>query len=227
MQPNRPQDWDEADDLLMGSKVRSAMWGAPKQVPGSTEPPDKTPGYIERGMVTEKPRTRQQTGAPGTPQAGELLWWDDEKTQPKKQVVIKIQTDAHEDDSDDGIRAIYVKGGVLQAAIQKAVRDAGRQRIEVGGILAVKFIKKIYENGQYKNLWAAQYSYTAPEEQAADDFFGDSNATVATPQQPAQDADQARNTMLERMKTQQATGLANLPGRSLPANPGFEDEPPF
>lgn len=70
----------------------------------------------------------------------EPKFWDKEKTQPMMQLRIVLQTDAREDDNDDGQRAVYAKGN-MQNAIREAIKAAGKDKIEVGGTLAVKYEK--------------------------------------------------------------------------------------
>jgi hypothetical protein len=70
---------------------------------------------------------------------GALLFWDDAKTQPKKQVRIVLQTEDRDDGDDDGRRAIYVKGQ-MQNAVRDAVIAAGADKLEEGGTLAVQYV---------------------------------------------------------------------------------------
>lgn len=90
-------------------------------------------GDTAKGVI-ESLEMQQQRGFTD----GEPLWWDDEKTQPKKQLRIVLKTDAHDDDDDDGRRAIYVKS-FMQQAVRDAIRAAGAEKIEEGGTLAVRF----------------------------------------------------------------------------------------
>lgn len=70
----------------------------------------------------------------------EPKFWDKEQTQPMLQLRIVLQTDAKDDENDDGQRAIYAKGN-MQQAVREAIKGAGRDKIEVGGTLAVKYEK--------------------------------------------------------------------------------------
>ena len=78
--------------------------------------------------------TRQQTKMG----SGELLFWDDGK--PRMQLVITLQTELQEDEDDDGIRKVYAKGN-MATAIRKAVVKAGRNGLDVGGKLAIQYVK--------------------------------------------------------------------------------------
>lgn len=64
------------------------------------------------------------------------LTWDDGR--PRMQLRIVLATDQHDGDDDNGHRAIYVKGN-MQAAVRDAIKTTGAAKIEVGGILAVKY----------------------------------------------------------------------------------------
>lgn len=66
----------------------------------------------------------------------ELMVWDDGR--PRMQLRSVLATDAHDDDDDNGHRAIYIKGN-MQAAVRDAVKAAGATKIEVGGILTVRY----------------------------------------------------------------------------------------
>lgn len=118
---------------------------------GTTTPPDpnslltggggrsakfENPGDIVAGEVTAL-RTTQQTDIDGTPK-----FWDN--GDPRWQVVVSLQTGLTEDADDDGIRNLYVKGGMktptMQKAVSDALRGAGVKILEEGGRLEVAFI---------------------------------------------------------------------------------------
>lgn len=71
---------------------------------------------------------------------GQPKYWDDAKAQPMMQLRVVLQTDERDNDDDDGQRAIYVKGN-MQQAVRDAVKTAGADTIEVGGTLAVQYVK--------------------------------------------------------------------------------------
>jgi hypothetical protein len=62
--------------------------------------------------------------------------WDDGR--PMMQLRIVLQTDAHDDDEDDGQRAIFVRGQ-MQQAVRDAIKAAGVATINAGGTLAVQY----------------------------------------------------------------------------------------
>jgi hypothetical protein len=141
----------DANDFLMGGGVKSAKF--------------EKIGATIRGTIVAKPELQQQRDpADNSPQ-----YWDEAKTQPKQQVKVVLATEAKDDADDDGRRAVYVKGNMLKA-VQKAVKDAGAKGLEVGGKLAIQYVK----DGEKKNkafnapkLYAAKYAAPDPMEQAA------------------------------------------------------------
>lgn len=64
-------------------------------------------------------------------------FWDDGN--PKMQLVITLLTEEREDDEDDGLRKVYVKGQ-MQKAIGDAVRKAKAPGIRDGGRLLVRYL---------------------------------------------------------------------------------------
>ena len=103
--------------LIMGSGARSAKF---------TNHKDEVWGDIMSFVQ------RQQTDLQGnlkTFDNGDPMW----------QVVITLLTNQHEDDDDDGLRAVYAKGQMLRA-IGDAVRKAGAKGIADGGKLFVRYV---------------------------------------------------------------------------------------
>ena len=79
--------------------------------------------------------TRQQT-EPG----GKLKTYDDGN--PMMQLVVTLLTAEQDDEDDDGLRAVYVKGK-LRAALRAAILKAGEHGIEEGGELVVRFVSEL------------------------------------------------------------------------------------
>lgn len=89
------------------------------------------------GRVTENAREVQQRDF----DSGELLFWDDGK--PRMQLVVTVATDGADpaDPDDDGERAIYIKGQMLQAT-RVACKKAKKFAIEEGDFFAVTFVEE-------------------------------------------------------------------------------------
>ena len=66
-----------------------------------------------------------------------LKVWEDGN--PMMQVVVTLQTEAQDDEEDDGLRKLYVKGQ-MQKALGVAVVKAGATGIAVGGQLFVRYV---------------------------------------------------------------------------------------
>jgi len=121
---------------------------------------------------------RQQRGMEG----GGLLTWDDGS--PKMITYIELETDLHDDDDDDGVRALYAKGGrnhepangtgtSMEVAIAEAVKAAGERSIDEGATLAVAHtgVAKASTRGyQGAKLYRAQYKPPVSSV-SADDLF--------------------------------------------------------
>lgn len=124
-----------------------------------------------------KAEVRQQTSMDG-----QLLTWDDGS--PRKQLVVTIQTDAHDTDDDDGVRSIYAKGGnfeiakgegtSMRNAIAEAVKDAGASSLDPGDELAVCFTGESKAKRGYSpaKLYVAGFKKATHSVKAAD-LFGD------------------------------------------------------
>lgn len=125
-------------------------------------------GTSVSGQIVREPEVTQQTEF-GT---GRLLTWDDGSA--RLQLVVKIQTDERDpaDLEDDGIRAIYIKGKSLTGAVREAVRKAGSQGLEVGGVLTVTYIADgKAERGMPPKLYTAEYR--AAEAHKISDLLGE------------------------------------------------------
>jgi hypothetical protein len=88
-------------------------------------------GDTAKGTIVSLDMQQQRDFNSGLP-----LTWDN--GDPKMQLRIVLETDQHDNDQDNGQRAIYVKGQ-LQQAVRDAIKTAGAQKIEVGGTLAVRY----------------------------------------------------------------------------------------
>ncbi|WP_346007263.1 hypothetical protein [Janibacter terrae] len=134
---------------------------------------------------------RQQTDLAGNPRT-----WDDGN--PIMQLVVKLQTSHREDQDDDGIRAVYVKGSKktgsrsLHDAVATAVRSSGAKSLEQGGTLTVTHDgtePSATRGFSDRKLYTA--TYVAPDHAAqAGDFLGTAPAPVAAAAPVAQPVQQ-------------------------------------
>lgn len=144
--------YTDPNAFLMGGGAKSAKFDAEG---------DKVVGTILDMQV------KQQTDIKdGTP----LVWPDGN---PKMQLVVTLQTDARDDDDDDGQRTLYIKGQ-MQRAVQDAVRKAGARGLAEGGRLGVKFVETAAPTQRGFN-GAKQYAaqYEAPVVQVGGSEYGE------------------------------------------------------
>lgn len=155
------------------------------------------PGDTVAGTITST-EVREQTDI----QTGKPLTWDN--GDPRMQLVVSLQTDLRDDNDDDGVRAVYVKGSKkpgsksLHDAVRAAVQSAGAKGLEVGGTLSVSYVgdepsqtrgfspRKLYEARYAAPDKAAQtggFLGTAPAQQAP--AGGQAGDPWATQQQQA------------------------------------------
>lgn len=149
-----------ADQFLMGGGVTSAKFEAIND-------------YVV-GTITDEPEVRQQTDL----NTGALKVWDDGR--PMMQLVVTLQTEQRNDNDDDGLRRVYVKGKSLTDAVREAVRKAGAKGLEVGGTLKVAYVGDGVATKKGFNP-PKQYlaEYTRPTGSASANFLG--TGTAATP----------------------------------------------
>ena len=99
------------------------------------------PGDTHTGTITEVGDARQATEFG----SNEPAFWDREKTRPKMQVAITLDTAERDpqDANDTGKRTLWVvedgRSGSILSAIRQAVHQAGAGTIDIGGQLTVAF----------------------------------------------------------------------------------------
>lgn len=199
------------------------------------------PGDTHTGTITEVGDARQMTEFG----SNEPAFWDREKTRPKMQVTVTLDTAERDpqDANDTGKRTLWVvedgRSGSILAAIRHAVAQAGADTIDIGGQLTVAFSgfdpnsknpanpRKVYSasyvppapaGGMFTNQAAAQPVAAPAPAPAAQP------APVAAPAQPATPApvpavpDAIRQAVTALIGTGQddATIAATLAGTGLP-----------
>ena len=99
------------------------------------------PGDTHTGTITEVSDARQATEYG----SNELAYWDKERTRPKMQVAVTLDTAERDpqDANDTGKRTLWVvedgRSGSILSAIRQAVHQAGADTIDIGGQLTVAF----------------------------------------------------------------------------------------
>lgn len=99
------------------------------------------PGDTHTGTITEVSDARQATEYG----SNELAYWDKERTRPKMQVAVTLDTAERDpqDANDTGKRTLWVvedgRSGSILSAIRQAVHQAGAGTIDIGGQLTVAF----------------------------------------------------------------------------------------
>lgn len=120
---------DEINDFLSGSNAKAF--------------PFETVGDTVTGVIIEMKKTQQTDMESGKP-----LYWDN--GDPKMMLRITLQTELRDDDEDEGVRSVYLRGGNYTAAKGKgtsslvAVKDAVRRSgasegIQNGGKLTLQY----------------------------------------------------------------------------------------
>ena len=99
------------------------------------------PGDTHTGTITEVSDARQATEFG----SNEPAYWDREKTRPKMQVAVTLDTTERDpqDANDTGKRTLWVvedgRSGSILSAIRQAVHQVGAGTIDIGGQLTVTF----------------------------------------------------------------------------------------
>lgn len=150
-----------ANEVLMGGGIPAAKF--------------EKPGDSVTGTIDAEPQARQQTDFT----TGEPLTWP--SGDPRMQVVVTLATGQRDPsvEDDDGLRAVYIKGKSLTAAVREAIRKTGAKGLEKGGRLTVIYTQDgpVEKRGlNPPKLYSA--SYTPPSAAAV-------SAVLETPE-PAQ-----------------------------------------
>jgi len=125
--------------------------------------PFENMGDMVSGKIVEMNKRQQTSIDDGTPQ-----FWNDGS--PKMMLVLTLQTELRENEEDDGMRNIYLRGGNFEVAQGKgtssltAVRDAVKRSgsekgIELGGTLTLQWSGTAPRKGAYNpaKLYVAVY----------------------------------------------------------------------
>jgi hypothetical protein len=144
--------------------------------------------------------TEQQTTMPTPDKPSEPLWFDDEKTKPRTQLVLLVQTDVRdfadcsdsfnarrkkiEEDGgepmvDDGIRRMIVRGKDPSRDLISAIRKLGKQRVEAGMTVRQKLVgKKVLASNFKQNVIEVTVLAATPETLAVAEAHRSANAPV-------------------------------------------------
>jgi len=111
----------DPNEFLMGSMAKAAQF--------------PTLGTTVTGRISERPEVKQQTDLDD----GSLRFFDN--GDPMMQLLVTAKTDQRDpqDPEDDGERIFYVKANML-AAVKAAVKAAGANGLDVGGVLSVTYV---------------------------------------------------------------------------------------
>ncbi|GAB2952080.1 hypothetical protein GCM10027280_45600 [Micromonospora polyrhachis] len=147
----------DANDLLMGGGIKSAAF------------PDQQYGTTVGGPIVREPQVRQQTDF----DSGKPKVYDDGK--PVMQIIVHVKTTQRDPmtPTDDGVRALYLRGQIQQA-VRDAVRAAGAPGLLVGGELHVTYVRDEPNSrgrGKPKKVYEARY--TPPPSQGNNALMGD------------------------------------------------------
>lgn len=125
------------------------------------------PGDTHAGTITEVGDARQASEFG----SNEPAYWDREKTRPKMQVAVTLDTAERDpqDASDTGKRTLWVvedgRSGSILSAIRQAVQQAGAGTIDIGGQLTVTFSgfdPNSKNPANPRKIYAASYVPPAP-----------------------------------------------------------------
>lgn len=191
------------------------------------------PGDTHTGTITEVSDARQATEYG----SNELAYWDKERTRPKMQVAVILDTTERDpqDANDTGKRTLWVvedgRSGSILSAIRQAVHQAGAGTIDIGGQLTVAFSgfdpnsknpanpRKIYSASYVPPAPAGgMFTNQAPAQPAAPAPVAQPVAAPATPAPVPAVPDAVRQAVTALIGTGQddATIAATLAGTGLP-----------
>ena len=178
------------------------------------------PGDTHTGTITEVSDARQASEFG----SNEPAYWDREKTRPKMQVAVTLDTTERDpqDANDTGKRTLWVvedgRSGSILSAIRQAVHQAGAGTIDIGGQLTVTFSgfdPNSKNPANPRKIYSASYVPPAP---AGGMFTNQEPAQPAAPAPVPAVPDAVRQAVTALIGTGQddATIAATLAGTGLP-----------
>ena len=186
------------------------------------------PGDTHTGTITEVSDARQATEFGSS----EPAFWDREKTRPKMQVAVTLDTAERDpqDANDTGKRTLWVvedgRSGSILSAIRQAVHQVGAGTIDIGGQLTVTFSgfdPNSKNPANPRKVYTAAYQAPAPAggmftNQAPAQPAAPAPAAPATPAPVPAVPDAVRQAVTALIATGQddATIAATLAGTGLP-----------
>lgn len=130
---------------------------------GNTAADFKTIGNSVEGEIAKPPEKKQQRVYRRDGKMGDLAYWDDEKTQPKMQLVVTLQTNLKDDEDDNGLRNVYVrKPSNMYDAVASAMYKAKAKRLEVGAHMKVTYTGNGPDTGSGNPPKEYEVEYTPP-----------------------------------------------------------------
>lgn len=186
-----------ANDVLMGGGTGAPAWKF------------DDPGTRRIGTVAAPPQARQEREYDrNNPGGGELKFFP--SGDPIMGVVVELQTTERDasNSEDDGRRTFYIEGRYIKEAVRGAVRAAGANGLEVGGVLDVTFThREDPMDKRSRKFWEVSYT---PAGNGA--LMGD---------QPAQAAPQAP-VPVQQQPAPVAAPPASAPAPAAPAAPAAQ-----
>jgi hypothetical protein len=93
-------------------------------------------GATVTGKITDMTQSQQTEPSKIAGQPGKPKTWDDGS--PAMQLVVTLATQERDDEEDDGLRRIYIKGQ-MKAAMQAAIKAVGAKQLDLGGTVTVTY----------------------------------------------------------------------------------------
>ncbi|MFI6477385.1 hypothetical protein ACIBH1_05595 [Nonomuraea sp. NPDC050663] len=151
-----------ANDFLMSGGTTSAKFPAY--------------GASVTGTICRQPEVQQQRDYT----TGEPKFWKDGSPMQQLQVVLATDERDPEIPTDNGERAIYVKGA-MKKAMQDAVRKSGANGLEIGGRVTVTYTSdgEAVGKGKAPKLYAV--TYAPPQATSANDVLNAPDPGDAAP----------------------------------------------
>lgn len=136
-------------------------------------------GDSHEGVIVTASMEHAREYIEGQPGAGGLLYWHNkrplpvENDQPVMEPRLTFQTNARDDEKDDGRRSVTINKPLLKEALQKAVAGAGAKRPAIGGYIRFTRIEDQPPRRGSNKARGWSVEYLTPEQHAAEGALGE------------------------------------------------------